>query len=193
MLIRATTLKWTTQPIPVSRGVRQGCCSAPFLWSTVMVLVLDNLRHHVPLQWILDYITIFAGDIHIYCLFRSEAELCDTIQYFEAVIHAIEHLGLTISAPKSYVILQGKGAGFLKWKKTRVKRIQQRQHCLTLCDGNLQIPIKKQCLYLGTVLSYDDFQKQTVELRVKAGWNNFRRLQPWLCRKQKFQCRWDCT
>lgn len=153
-----------------------------------MVLVLDNLRHHVPLQWILDHITIFAGDIHIYCLFRSEAELCDTIQYFEAVIHAIEHLGLTISAPKSYVILQGKGAGFLKWKKTRVKRIQQRQHCLTLCDGNLQIPIKKQCLYLGTVLSYDDFQKQT-ELRVKAGWNNFRRLQPWLCRKQKFQCR----
>lgn len=114
-----------------------------------MVLVLDNLRHHVPLQWILDHITIFAGDIHIYCLLRSEAELCDTIQYFEAVIHAIEHLGLTISAPKSYVILQGKGAGFLKWKKTRVKRIQQRQHCLTLCDGNLQIPIKKQMPLFG--------------------------------------------
>ena len=39
------------------------------------------------------------------------------------------------------------------------------------------------CLYLGAVISYDDFQKQTVELRVRAGWNNFRRLQPWLCKK----------
>lgn len=37
--------------------------------------------------------------------------------------------------------------------------------------------------YLGTGLSYDDFQKQTVELRVRAGWNNLRRLQPWLCKK----------
>ena len=52
----------------------------------------------------------------------------------------------------------------------------QSKHC---------IPIKKQCLYLGTVLSYDDFQKQTVALRVQAGWKNFRRLQPWLCKRHK--------
>lgn len=28
-------------------------------------------------------------------------------------------------------------------------------------------------------------QVQTVELRVQAGWNNFKRLHPWLCRKHK--------
>lgn len=40
-------------------------------------------------------------------------------------------------------------------------------------------------MYLGTLLSYDPFERQSEELRVQAGWNNFKRLQPWLCRKHK--------
>ena len=98
---------------------------------------------------------------------------------------AIDRLGLTLSAQKSCILLKGKGAGFFNWKKTSVDMSQKTHPCLKLCSGHVRVPIKKQCLYLGTMLSYGDFQKQTVELRVKAGWNNFRRLQPWLCRKHK--------
>ena len=98
---------------------------------------------------------------------------------------AIDRLGLTLSAQKSCILLKGKGAGFFKWKKSSVDMSQKTQPCLKLCSGNVRVPIKTQILYLGTMLSYGDFQKQTVELRVKAGWNNFRRLQPWLCRKHK--------
>lgn len=39
-----------SRTIPVSRGVRQGCTSAPLIWSAIMVLLLDNLRQHIPLQ-----------------------------------------------------------------------------------------------------------------------------------------------
>ena len=172
-----------SRTIPVSRGVRQGCTSAPLLWSAIMVLLLDNLQQHIPIHWILEHITIYADDIHVFCDFRNEEELRDAVRYFEAVIHSIEQLGLTLSPSKSCVILQGKGAGFLKWKKDRIKRLPQKQYGLLLCDSALHIPIMKKCLYLGAVISYDDFQKQTVELRVRAGWNNFRRLQPWLCKK----------
>lgn len=56
---------------------------------------------------------------------------------------------------------------------------------LKLGGGQVKIPIIRKCLYLGTMLSYDDFQKQTIDMRIQAGWNNFRRLQPWLCRKRK--------
>ena len=105
--------------------------------------------------------------------------------FFDAVIMAIDRLGLTLRAQKSCILLKGKGAGFFKWKKTSVDMSQKTHPCLKLCSGHVRVPIKKQCLYLGTMLSYGDFQKQTVELRVKVGWNNFRRLQPWLCRKRK--------
>lgn len=49
----------------------------------------------------------------------------------------------------------------------------------------MKIPLKKKTMYLGTLLSYDQFERQSVELRVQAGWNNFKRLTPWLCRKRK--------
>ena len=175
----------TSRCIPVSRGVRQGCSSAPYLWATTMVLLLDDLQKTIPLSWIRDHVTIYADDLHIFCLFKDEIELQDTLRFFDAVIMAIGRLGLTLSAQKSCILLKGKGAGFFKWKKTAVDMSQKTHPCLKLCNASIRVPIKKQCLYLGTMLSYGDFQRQTVDLRVRAGWNNFRRLQPWLCRKHK--------
>ena len=175
----------TERQVSVNRGVRQGCSSAPLLWATVMVLLLDNLQSDIPLQWIRDHNTIYADDIHVFCTFQTETELNDAVSFFDAIIRAIEELGLALSASKSCLLLKGKGAGFLKWRKTHVKRDQHGHYCLELGEGRHRIPIKKQCLYLGTVLSYDDFQKQTTALRVQAGWKNFRRLQPWLCKKHK--------
>ena len=98
--------------------------------------------------------------------------------FFEAVIMAIERMGLTLSPQKSCVLLKGKGPGFLSWKKRHCITSKSAPPCLSLRDGSLRIPIMKKCLYLGVVLSYEDFQKQTVAVRVNAGWNNFRRLQP---------------
>ena len=59
----------TARSIPVSRGVRQGCCSAPYLWSTAMVLLLNELQDTIPLQWIKNHITIYADDLHIFVCF----------------------------------------------------------------------------------------------------------------------------
>ena len=59
----------TARSVPVTRGVRQGCSSAPLLWTTVMVLLLDSLQHTVPLQWIQNNITIYADDIHVFLHF----------------------------------------------------------------------------------------------------------------------------
>jgi len=120
-----------------------------------------------------------------FCTFRNEKDLQDALKYIDAVIQAIETLGLSLSAPKSCIILKGKGAGFLKWRKTHVQLASHKPQFLEFGQSKHCIPIKKQCLYLGTVLSYDDFQKQTVALRVQAGWKNFRRLQPWLCKRHK--------
>ena len=58
-------------------------------------------------------------------------------------------------------------------------------HQLVLRSGNMKIPLKKKNMHAGIFLSYDRFERQTVEVRVQAGWNNFKRLQPWFCRKHQ--------
>ena len=72
----------TSRCIPVSRGVRQGCSSAPFLWATTMVLLLDDLQRTIPLEWIHEHVTIYADDLHIFCLFKNETELQDALRFF---------------------------------------------------------------------------------------------------------------
>ncbi len=175
----------TCRSVPVNRGVRQGCSIAPYLWAAIMALMLDELQQCIPPQWILDHVTIYADDIHVFCLFWDANELSLAIQYFELIINAIERLGLSLSPSKSCVITRGKGPGYEKWKKTSLARDSTRNYHLLLREGALRIPLKRKTLYLGTFLSYDQFERQTVELRVQAGWNNFRRLKPWLCRKHK--------
>ena len=88
-----------------------------------------------------------------------------------------------ISPSKSCVITRGKGPGYEKWKKNHTCVDASKLHYLVLAYNNMKIPLKKKQLYLGIILSYDQFERQTVEVRVQAGWNNFKRLQPWLCRK----------
>ena len=87
----------TCRCIPVSRGVRQGCSIAPYLWAATMALLLDDLQTSIPRQWILDNITFFADGIHVFCLFKNSRGLCLAVHYFEKIIAAIERLGLTLT------------------------------------------------------------------------------------------------
>ena len=179
----------TCRSIPVSRGVRQGCSIAPYLWTAVMALLIDELQHCIPRAWLLQNLTIFADDITVHCLFQDTLELTQALQYFEHIIATIERLGLKISPSKSSVITRGKGAGYEKWKKTHTRLDSNKTHVLVLPNSKMHIPLKKKQLYLGIMLSYDNFERQTVEVRVQAGWNNFKRLKPWLCRKHNISLR----
>ena len=175
----------TSRSIGVTRGVRQGCSIAPYIWSAIMALLLDNLLDTIPYTWLRNNITIFADDIFVHCMFRDQAELDQAIAYFDRILGAIEQLGLVLSQSKSCVITRGKGPGYERWKKKQTRTDALKVHHLLLRDGTMQIPIQKKTMYLGVRLSYDHFERQSVELRVQAGWNNFRRLQPWLCKKHR--------
>ena len=67
----------------------------------------------------------------------------------------------------------------------RSKAQQTRGLKIHLTDGVVTIPIKDRCLYLGTVMSYDNFEMQFLKLRLAVGWSQFRRLQRWLCGRKK--------
>ena len=72
--------------IQVNRGVRQGCCAAPFLCSCTMALLLDRLTSRIPLRWIQQHITIFADDIHVACTFHNEQTLLEAIRESSQII-----------------------------------------------------------------------------------------------------------
>ena len=171
--------------VETTRGVRQGCSCAPYLWTTVIALLLDNLTDQVSYEWIRNNITIFADDIFVHCIFRSTDELEQATYIIDRLLLAIEQLGLQLSPAKSSVLIRGKGPGYEKWKKKNIRADHSKVFHILLCEGKVQIPLKKISLYLGIQLSYDHFERQSVELRVQAGWNNFNRLKPWFCRKYR--------
>ena len=174
--------------VHLSLGVRQGCCAAPFIWACVISLLLENLADTIPREWIQKCITIFADDIHMASVFRSESELQQTVIYFGIILQELTRMGFILNPSKSCVIIRGNGHRFLHWKKHNVMRSKAQQTRglkIHLTDGVVTIPIRDRCLYLGTVMSYDNFEMQSVKLRLAFGWSQFRRLQRWLCGRKK--------
>ena len=64
-----------TYPIPVGKGVRQGCKIAPHLWLAYMDKFLYELVLLTGPEWIQQSITLYADDIHIGCQFTSAQTL----------------------------------------------------------------------------------------------------------------------
>ena len=51
----------TSRQIEVKRGVRQGCCAAPYIWACVIACVLERVSSKIPVWWLQQCLTIFAG------------------------------------------------------------------------------------------------------------------------------------
>ena len=174
----------STRCIPVSRGVRQGCCAAPFIWSSVIVYVLTQLADHIPLEWLHQCLTVFADDFHIACTFRSVDQLHQAWRYIGIVLDTLTKLGFQLNTSKSKILIKGSGSKFHHWKK---QHIDTTQHCtlkITTDSNTYQLPRGKTHLYLGCMMSYEQFEMQSLKVRVATGWHQFRRLQKWLCGKK---------
>ena len=131
-----------------------------------MALLIDDLQLCIPGAWLLSNLTIYADDIHVHCVFHNIHALTQTVKYFEEIIAAIERLGLQISPSKSCVITRGKGPGYEKWKKSHTYVDASKHHYLVLTHNNMKTPLKKKQLYLGVILSYDQFERQTVGFKL---------------------------
>ena len=169
--------------IPVMRGVRQGCPAAPYLWSCTMALLLDRLSCKIPLWWLQKHVTVFADDIHAASVFTNEAGMLESIRYFGYLVDAIHDLGLVLSPSKSCIIFTGSGTRYQFWRSKLLCTSNSgiRVFQLATSRGTLPIPVKQKSIYLGVMISYGNFELQTMQLRLKAGVAQFKRLQKWLC------------
>ena len=149
--------------------------------------MLSKLETIIPYEWLKKCVTIFADDFHIACLFTSEEELQQAMIFIGYIIDELTNLDFILSPQKSSVIIRGNGSRFDYWKKKRTYNGKHGTRCLFVetSQGQMAIPINRKCTYLGCLVSYGNFEQMTLKMRLATGWRLFRRLQKWLCSRQR--------
>eukprot|EP00438_Fugacium_kawagutii_P027892 Skav231438 [mRNA] locus=scaffold1847:209964:215732:- [translate_table: standard] len=167
--------------IPTGRGVRQGCCAAPFLFNTLTIIAMQRLASHLGFQWIRDFVTIFADDVHMGTTFTDPDTLERAIQAMGLLMDILEDLGLKLNPQKSVVLLTMVGPHAKRLYATHVLR--KGKDCwlkVPRADHFCLIPIQEKAMYLGIRLSYRNIEDETLAVRLQSGYAASRRLQKWL-------------
>ena len=163
--------------VNVRRGVRQGCVLSPLLYVLVVARIHRKLQDTMGAEadQTLDY---YADDT----LFHAEF---DTLQGFRLALakaeKLLEHLdtaGLDINDTKTQVLLRlsGKQAKQIRREVTEVRHGQPHLRLHALWTQRF-LPIVDKAKYLGTQISYDTFEDQTVLHRITAARAAFGRLR----------------
>ena len=163
-----------TASVKLGRGLRQGCGLSPLLWVLYTVPIVEDILRRAPP----DCITAFADDFHGQWVFRNPGELQACLSQIKHIVQILRGNGMDISFEKTVVLMKytgGKAAWALR-KVTHKDKHGQRFLVLPHFDEKLRIPIKSQHVYLGVVISYQNFEKLTLQYRMKQMWTTFHRL-----------------
>eukprot|EP00435_Cladocopium_sp_Y103_P014281 s3225_g3.t1 len=173
---------------PVNKGIRQGCKAAPILWCCFVAHVLHQTASAINFQWIVDFLTAFADDFCLHCLFDSSADVHAHLRNIGCFLDILHAADLTVNMSKTVAIFKIVGPGTHPLLKRYVKR--------TKTGTFLQIPSKRadpylirlvpHFTYLGIVLSYSHFELLTVRHRIKAGIQVAHQLHRWLHKQTGF-------
>ena len=174
--------------VPVHKGLRQGCKGAPFLWNSLMTLVLQELHQTVSIQWIRNHLSVYADDCHIGGVFRSQEDFQALIRTIGVFFQILQDFDLRLNPQKSVAILAIHGPGSRKLRCQHVQRDHAGERLKITLSGrkDLLIPIEKQTVYLGCIMGYHSFEDATTWHRAKLAHVGFLRLRRWLCNKHRF-------
>ena len=168
--------------VQTRRGIRQGCRAAPCLWSVFISTLMMDIEQHISPQFLLMCITIFADDICSHKMFDSEESFIALIKSFGILLDLIEGADLDINLAKTTVTL--------RMKRKLVGKIQRRFFVRTHTGTFIKIPrsngthtkirLVRSFKYLGVMLSYYNFEAETMALRLKHSKQTGHQLHRWL-------------
>ena len=155
------------------RGVRQGCVLSPLIWTCFTCHIAYQLEPLIPL----DDMQVYADDFLLSRIFHTRAEFLESLRMIPLFISGLASFGLKVNVGKTALLIRmARGEG----------RALLRQHVCTnskgtflswLQDKPLYVPIKTSHVYLGCVISFFDFESQTVRRRMDNARNQFSRLR----------------
>ena len=164
-----------------SRGIRQGCGTAPVLWSIYMGWILHQygLLTHFP--WLISQNTVYADDWSLYDLFESPEDLEVLLLRVGQLFDHLESLGLIVNN-KTVAIPHMQGKLLTPTLRRWVKRTSQGtfQVIPRANEKTFWVRLVKQHCYLGVTLSYQNFELQTIQHRIRCATKLSYVLQKWL-------------
>ncbi len=188
-LYRCTTFQFNhrgaSQSFGTSRGIRQGCGTAPVLWSIYMGWILHQYGHLTHFPWLISQNTVYADDWCLYDLFDSPEDLEVLLLRVGALFDHLESLGLIVNN-KTVAIMHMQGTLLSPSLRRWVKRTSQGTFLVIprANEKTFWVRLVKQHCYLGIILSYQNFELQTIQHRIRCATKLSFVLQKWLtCRE----------
>eukprot|EP00435_Cladocopium_sp_Y103_P069123 s396_g32.t1 len=190
---------------PTTRGIRQGCRAAPALWATQAALLLRQFMDVTSESWVLDHTTIYADDSSFHEVLTSEEQLHRVLRDLGRILDVLENAKMQVNLSKTTVMLRLRGRALHRLQKQYIKRLPDGGAQLKIPRGNgtfSLIRLVKQQQYLGTTVSFYNFEKQTMICRLKAAEKTNLQLTRWLYAQRHlsphqrtrlwFQCVYTC-
>ena len=162
-------------------GVRQGCGLAPLLWVAYTLLLFDKFTQYPPIS----QITGFADDLHMHWTLEEPRHFRNACAQVGFIITDLADMGMQVSTDKTVILLALAGPSYDKVTAPFVqKRKKERFLKVMTSHGPAQLPIKNSHSYLGIKISYQHFERLTMQYRLQQSWQAFHRLSGFLCSKQ---------
>eukprot|EP00435_Cladocopium_sp_Y103_P027159 s2933_g6.t1 len=175
----------SSTPVLIGKGVKQGCKISPTLWLAFLHQLFEKLIPKTGLAWIRDHITVFADDLHLSGGFKNKAEFLALLTNIGHVLDILEEMQLLIQYNKSQVILATAGHQSQRILSQFIQRTDGAFIQFQRPSGQTaRFPLGKKAVYLGIVVSYDSFEHETFQHRLRAAQTAFGRLKSWLNSKQ---------
>jgi len=189
-----------SKTVHTHRGIRQGCKAAPCLWTVFISALMMEYANMTSMSFLLLCITIFADDICSHQIFDSEDSFHTLLQAFGALLDLIERANLELNLTKTTITLRMKGKLAGKIQRKHVVRTQTGTFIkIPRSNGtHTKIKLVKSFRYLGVMMSYHNFERETMELRLKHSEQTSHQLHRWLYTRkmhvsQRTQLWYQCT
>ena len=159
--------------ILTTKGVRQGCVLSPLIWTCFTCFVVYGLQDFLDL----DDLQLFADDFLWSKIFHTKEQLLDTLRVVPRFLTRLAEHGMQVNLTKTAALVRmarPEGRHFLRQHMCQTSK--QKYLCF-LGAQPLRVPVKKEHVYLGCVISLYDFEGATIRHRITAARNQFSRLR----------------
>ena len=152
------------------RGVRQGCALVPTLWVLLTIALIKANGEQTGPFWVRECSTLFADDLRIHYEFNSKSELNKFLPNLAKCLAILKSIGLQVQRSKTQVIMAGRGRQFKIWRKKHTRKTNDGPRLVLWSEKgqSQQLPVVTSATYLGIKVSYQNFEKLTLQHRLAA-------------------------